>query len=321
MDRSFCRCRAPGKGLQLNDFRHVGRVMESLWNDRATDSRVPLHGNVPHDSQDPNEIHASNAAAAVHGQSGHSKRCSEFHNFVANLECGQVPELPFVQVVGLAFRYQQEPGNEDREDWHNPLFHFCRALSGHPKVRGLTAGAAFEIVDSVLSDAGIGWADFDDVDDDSAPMIFILAWDAIKVPPGSSPLRAAVRLAESDPLLGEGDVPGKRPASYLKILNCAVWLAFIAGGTFFLSERSAGELVDVSRMTGHRLLKMAIHDGFLEVVEAHGPNPRNRQATEYMFQTDRLSEGSKSRAETIVKRDRLREACSATISSHSGSAR
>lgn len=302
----------------MSDFRRVGQVMEARRVALADGGCVPRPKDVPHVPQVPNDTHVPNAASKSAVPSDRFSGDSELDAFVATLESGGVADLPFQRAVRLAARYQQEIKNEDREDWEDPLWHFSRVISGHPDMRAMDADSAFEKVDRALSDIGLRWSDFDDVDSDSAPMDFVLAWDGIKVPPGSSPLQAAQRLATSDPLLEEGHVPPNRPASYLTFLNCAAWLSIICGGQFYLGERSAGSFVDASRMTGNRHLKLAVRDGFLEVVESHGPNTRVRRATEYVFRIDHLPLGAISRAEEIVNRDRLREACSATTNFRSG---
>jgi hypothetical protein len=221
--------------------------------------------------------------------------------------------LPVDVHVEYAARYHLDNQEQDEyPEWHSPVWWFCWVAKGHPDLNDLDGDQALDFIEHILKTRVSGyldvWCEAIGVVREEVLDAFPTTWDEVRVPPGSSRLRVAERLATECPLIREGNIRKSRSARYLRLLNVCAWLAFMQEGRFFLARRTVAEALGCNDRHAGRVIDLAIRDGFVH--RAHRYRPIERKADEYRFNLDLLPPGASDIAQRELGpgvRDQFRE--------------
>lgn len=160
---------------------------------------------------------------------------------------------------------------------NNKIFELARTLKAIPEFADAQANNLKEIVRQWHTQAlpVIGTKPFDLTWSE-----FIHGWKRVKFPKGQEPMIQIVARARALPLPPEAE-QYESEASRRLVSICRELARSSTSGIFFLSVRSAGELINVSPMHASRLFEMMEADGVLAVVEL-GSN-KTQKATRFRY--------------------------------------
>lgn len=179
----------------------------------------------------------------------------------------------------------------NRKLYRSPSWRLVSELRGHPTYGSMEVWQAVQAVEELLEPHG-GWVVLPDCDiwkhPDDPRDAFIEAWQ-IQEEEDVDPLAVAVEPAEAVPLVERHPLmsdrwPSDADATYRRTVGICYWFARLLGqeGSFFLSCRTLGDLLDVSHTQAAKLLKRAVREGLLAVEEEGGGGPGG-DATRYTF--------------------------------------
>ena len=216
---------------------------------------------------------------------------------------GKGEELPLFDHVRIAVeRELAAQGDLRTGEEFKELFTFARFTKGHSKLAGKTAADAVKILTPILARIagthdGPWWVVFPDVDD--PPPAFALAWPKIKTPGGTPFLQRIVLFSQAHLLHVVAPIPSQW---YDRVVSFAGWLAVErAPDPFYLSARTAGQLLGCSHTTAFDCLHMAEETGLLAVKQRGGLQGGSQRATLYTFDLQRFPELVKALAERGVQ--------------------
>jgi len=221
-----------------------------------------------------------------------SKEHLEHHGYLRR----EVPiDTPDIRAaVAFAIREQHSDeyvANYDPEQrFHTAMFSFSRALmSCYPT---LDPDEILDLIAPVVEELG-GWGKIlllgDDVPEDYEAE-FVVTCTKVRSLINEHPLEAAHRRATAQPLTPERCLrhPG-RYKEYARFISLLGWLQEGQGsGAILIPRREVAEVLGLNRMTVSRYCELAIRDGLLSKLSDH--SWENHRATEYRFNTERLSE-------------------------------
>ena len=179
--------------------------------------------------------------------------------------------------------------------YRTKLWHFIRILKGHPKMDGLDADAAFDLICGELKGRFPNrdpWAQVLGMSDDDY-IEFLTSWEKVRFAGNQDQLEEAFQLALKIPVMP--DRCTVRPnAGYQLFVSFAGYLQVLSGAdqNILLPCEKVGKTIDVDQSTISRYRQLAIFDGYLEEKTPYsrpGDGGRGR-ATECRFRVERFQE-------------------------------
>ena len=165
--------------------------------------------------------------------------------------------------------------DEKAPGWAGPTWRFAALMRGHSQLAGMDALSARNAVEALLAilhpDCPNPWVSaFGDTDTTGNILDpyddFLTSWEKVEHPLFEADFERALRLAKTYPLASTR-YREPRHAKYLHLVSVCFWLARLrAPEPFFMSVRTAADLLQQSHVGGSRSLLWAKREGLISCV-------------------------------------------------------